>query len=69
MNHPAPVNSEVKVFVTADLQLNAAVKWYVTDINQLYHYHLETQFTDGNNVETVQLHDILETIVVLPEEK
>lgn len=69
MNHPADSGTEIQLWVTAELQLPAqVVDSVLNSVDEAYHYNLQCQFTDGNNVNTVQVTDVHQSLVILKEE-
>lgn len=69
MQHPAENGTEIQLWVTAELQLSAQVVDSVYNTTDgSYHYDLQCQFTDGNNVNTVQVTDVHQSLVILKEE-
>lgn len=67
MPHPAPVSTEVKLNVTDTLMLDATVMAVVFNtVDSSYHYTLQTIMTDGNNSATVEVGDVVQQLVLLP---
>jgi hypothetical protein len=62
-----PASGEVEVSVTETFLLPANVVSTYQDINGTWRYQLLATFTDGNNVETVELHEVHQSIVKIKE--
>lgn len=66
MAHPAEDGSEVLLAVTSETQISAQVVSSVFNtVDGAYHYNLQCQMTDGNNVNTVQVNDVYQELVIL----
>ena len=62
-----PFTGQVEVSVTESLKLEATVISTYQDGNGVWRYQLQTTFTDGNNVETVELHEVAQCLVTSKE--
>lgn len=69
MTHPAENGTEITLSVTAETQLSAQVMSSILITGTgAYHYDLQCQMTDGNNVNTVQVNDVHQSLVILKED-